>query len=430
MTKAFDQIARVPARTVLASIVAVWLCYFVLATARGWLVGLELHGALLSRRALVMLASVGVTAALWPLLRLLDERRVWQQSLAVMVVALPAALLLAQINQWAFADIENQVVEKIGEREGLRIRRDEAGNLLVDPLSQPEALPPDAELPPPIPNPTPAIPTIAEQEQDAALTIDRATGDDTRWLQLTDVALGRYFLLLAWAALYFAMVKAEQARGAERREGEYRRAAKAAELQSLRYQVNPHFLFNTLNSLSALVMTGRAQAAETMIQTLSTFYRRSLAEDPAGDVPLAQEIEQQKLYLELEAVRFPDRLQFDCRIAEELGAVLVPGMILQPLVENAVRYGVAASKRPVTVAITARADYGYLVLTVEDDGPGPGGARGHDAAHGFGIGLANIRDRLAGRYGDAASIVSGPRAGEGWRAVIRLPLRSDVHGAG
>ncbi len=258
MTKAFDQIARVPARTVLASIVAVWLCYFVLATARGWLVGLELHGALLSRRALVMLASVGVTAALWPLLRLLDARRVWQQSLAVMVVALPAALLLAQINQWAFADIENQVVEKIGEREGLRIRRDEAGNLLVDPLSQPEAaaLPADADLPPPIPNPTPAIPTIAEQEQDAALTIDRATRDDTRWLQLTDVALGRYFLLLAWAALYFAMVKAEQARGAERREGEYRRAAKAAELQSLRYQVNPHFLFNTLNSLSALVMTG------------------------------------------------------------------------------------------------------------------------------------------------------------------------------
>jgi len=432
MTKSFDQIARVPARTVLASIVAVWLCYFVLATARGWLVGLELHGALLSRRALVMLASVGVTAALWPLLRLLDARRVWQQSLAVMMVALPAALLLAQINQWAFADIENQVVEKIGEREGLRIRRDEAGNLLVDPLSQPEAAVrlPEAELPPPIPDPTPAIPTIAEQEQNAALTIDRATGDDTRWLQLTDVALGRYFLLLAWAALYFAMVKAEQARGAERREGEYRRAAKAAELQSLRYQVNPHFLFNTLNSLSALVMTGRAQAAETMIQTLSTFYRRSLAEDPTGDVPLAQEIEQQKLYLELEAVRFPDRLQFDCTISEELCEVLVPGMILQPLVENAVRYGVAASKRPVTVAIMARADSGYLLLTVEDDGPESSGTRASVAAHGFGIGLANIRDRLAARFGDAASIVSSPRAGRGWRAVIRLPLRGDTFGAG
>ncbi len=425
MIKHLDHIARLSARTVLASIVAVWLCYFVLATARGWLVGLELHGALLSRRALVMLASVGVTAALWPLLRLLDTRRVWQQSLAVMVVALPAALLLAQINQWAFADIENQVVEKIGEREGLRIRRDEAGNLLVDPLSQPAALPPlpDPELPPTIPNPTPAIPTIAGQEQDAALTIDRATGDDTRWLQLTDVALGRYFLLLAWAALYFAMVKAEQARGAERREGEYRRAAKAAELQSLRYQVNPHFLFNTLNSLSALVMTGRAQAAETMIQTLSTFYRRSLAEDPTGDVPLAQELEQQQLYLELETVRFPDRLKFEFAIAAGVTTVLVPGMILQPLVENAVRYGVAATKRPVTVTITARAESGCLVLSVEDDGPEPDGILDGGTEPGFGIGLANVRDRLAARFGVAATVTSGPREGQGWLAVIRLPLR-------
>jgi len=412
--------ARVPARTVLASIIAVWLCYFVLATARGWLVGLELHAALLSRRVMVMAASIAVTAALWPLLRLLDSRRVWQQSVAVMVIALPAALLLAQINQWAFADIENQVVEKIGEREGLRIRRDEAGNLLVDPLSQASegSAIPEEMLPPPVPAPTPAIPTIAEQEQDAALTIDRATRDDTRWLQLTDVALGRYFLLLAWGALYFALVNAVQARTAERREGEYRRVAKAAELQSLRYQVNPHFLFNTLNSLSALVMTGKQQAAETMIQTLSTFYRRSLAEDPAGDVPLAQEIEQQRLYLELEAVRFPERLVPQISIPENLAEVPVPGMILQPLVENSVRYGVASTRERVTVGITAHAEHGRLVLTVTDDGPG----RRDGSASGFGIGLANVRDRLAARFGDAAAIVSGPRTEGGWQTVVHLPM--------
>ena len=417
--------ARLPARAVLASILAVWLCYFVLATARGWLVGLELHQALLARRGLVMLGSVAVTAALWPLLRLLDARPVWQQSLSVTVIALPAALLLAQINQWAFSDIEEQVQTKIGEREGIRIRRDEAGNLLVDPLSDPteQAPPPEAELPPPVPLPTPAMPTIAEQEQEAALTIDRDTSEDTRWLQLTDVALGRYFLLLAWAALYFALVKAEQARAAERREGEYRRAAKAAELQSLRYQVNPHFLFNTLNSLSALVITGKPKAAETMIQTLSNYYRRSLAEDPAGEVTLGQEIEQQRLYLELESVRFPERLITSFDIPLELGEVPVPGMILQPLVENAVRYAVAPTSRAVTVSIAARAEHGQLVLTVSNDGP----RANKDAAGGFGIGLANVRDRLAARFGDAANFVSGPAADGGWISEIRQPLGS-AHG--
>ena len=412
--------ARVSARAVLASIAAVWLCYFVLATARGWLFGLAVHDALLWRRALVILISIGVTAALWPLLRLLDGRRVWQQSIAVMLIALPAALLLAQINQWAFADLESQVTEKIGEREGLSIRRDEAGNLLVDVLdpAAEEPSPVTDETPPTVAQPQPRVPTIAQQEQDSALTIDSSTRDDTRWLQLTDVALGRYFLLLAWGALYFAMVKAEQARTAERREGEYRRAAKAAELQSLRYQVNPHFLFNTLNSLSALVITGKPKAAETMIQTLSNYYRRSLAEDPSGEVSLEQEIEQQRLYLDLEAVRFPERLVTHYDLPKELAEVPVPGMILQPLVENSVRYAVAPTSRAVTVIIAARAEAGKLVLTVSNDGPGAA----KDAAGGFGIGLANVRDRLATRFGDAAGITSGPDAQGGWCSVIRLPL--------
>jgi two-component system, LytTR family, sensor kinase len=421
--------ARVPARIVLASIVGVWLCYLVLATLRGWIVGLELHGPLLARRALVTLASMGVTGLLWPMLRLLDPRPVWQQSAAVLLVALPASLLLAQVNQWAFADIEAQVVATIGEREGLRIRRDEAGNLLVDPLSQP-APPPVAseadDLPPPVPSPTPAVPTIAQQElAGTGLTIDYATERKTRWRQLTDVALGRYFLLLAWAALYFALANAEQARGAERREGEYRRAAKAAELRSLRYQVNPHFLFNTLNSLSALVLTGKAQAAETMIQTLSTFYRRSLAGDPTGELALAEEIEQQQLYLAIESMRFPKRLVARFDIPAELAGAQVPGMILQPLVENSVKYAVAVTVQPVTVTISARAEYGRLVLTVTDDGPGAkSGDTGLGA--GFGIGLANVRDRLEARFGSDASLSSGLADGGGYCTIIRLPLV--IHG--
>lgn len=419
--------ARVPARIVLASIAAVWLAYFVIATLRGWLVGLELHDALLWRRVVVILASMAVTVGLWPLLRLLDPQPIWQKSAAVLLIALPASLLLASINQWVFAAVEEQAAAQIGERDGLRIRSDEAGNLLVDPIDRedPAAKVPDESAPPPVvPLPSPAIPTIAQQEQqsEAAITIDAETREDIRWRQLTDVALGRYFLLLAWAALYFALVNAEQARAAERREGQYRRAAKAAELRSLRYQVNPHFLFNTLNSLSALVMTGRGDAAERMIQTLSSFYRRSLAGDPSADLALEQEVAQQQLYLEIEAVRFPERLRVAIDLPEALADARVPGMILQPLVENSVRYGVTPVTRAVTIRIAARAEGGNLVIEVSDDGPGAGPRTG-DAAGGFGIGLANVRDRLAARYGEeAASVSAGPQPGGGWRTVIRLPF--------
>ena len=225
------------------------------------------------------------------------------------------------------------------------------------------------------------------------------------------MALGRYYLLLAWAALYFSLANAEQARAAERREGEYRRAAKASELRSLRYQVN------TLTSLSALVLTGKAQAAEQMIQTLSTFYRRSLAGDPTSDVALDQEIALQRLYLEIEGVRFPDRLRARFDIPAALGDARMPGMILQPLIENSVKYAVAATTRPVTLTVSARQEYGYLLIEAADDGP-----PAKDPEPGFGIGLANVRDRLAARYGDSAQFASGPVTGGGWRSLIRLPL--------
>ncbi len=403
---------RVPARLVLASIVAVWLCYLVLTTLRGVFVGLELHNELFVRRILVTLASMGVTLLIWPMLRLLDTRPVWKQAIVVLAIALPASLALAGINQRVFADIQEQVQSKIGEREGLRVRSDESGNLLIDPLNRPDAASaPSGEASGDAASPAPA--------REAAVTIRRAAVQAGQWRQLTDLALSRYFILLAWAALYFALAAAAQARAAERREGDYRRAAKAAELRSLRYQVNPHFLFNTLNSLSALVLTGKPDKAETMIQTLSTFYRRSLADEPTADVALAQEIELQKLYLQIEGVRFPERLRTRFDVPDALGDACVPGMLLQPLVENSVKYAVAPTRRTVTIVIAAREEYGRLVLTVSDDGPG---AASRTRDRGTGIGLANVRDRLAARFGDAASVASEAGAGGGWRTVVRLPL--------
>ena len=229
---------RVPFKLVLASIAGVWLAYFALTTLRGWLVGLELFDALLLRRCLVTVASMAVTLALWPLVRLLDPRPFWVKVGAVLLMALPASVLLAAINQAVFADIENKVVATIGEREGLRIRSDESGNLLVDPIDREAAAAASSA-------PLPAATVAAHGEAKPAITINAETRADNRLRQLVDVALGRYYLLLAWAALYFSLANAEQARAAERREGEYRRAAKASELRSLRYQVNPHFLFNT-----------------------------------------------------------------------------------------------------------------------------------------------------------------------------------------
>ena len=408
---------RVPARIVLASIAALWVTYFALATLRGWLVGLELHDALLWRRMLVILASMVVTVGLWPLLRLLDPRTVWVKIVAVLLMALPASLLLASINQWVFAAIEDEVVAKIGEREGLRVRSDEAGNLLVDPLERHD--PVDAGA-----LPTDVVPddaAAAMSADQAAITIAAQTREDNRWRQLTDVALGRYFLLLAWAALYFALANAEQARAAERREGAYRRAAKAAELRSLRYQVNPHFLFNTLNSLSALVLTGKNDSAERMVQMLSRFYRRSLADDPTADVPLAEEVALQKLYLDIEAVRFPLRLVARYEVPDELADCLVPGMILQPLVENSVKHAVATSSGQVTITIAAREEYGRLVVTVSDDGRKGTGSL--PPSPGYGIGLGNVRERLEARFGRAASVASGPLPDNGGYAThLRLPM--------
>jgi hypothetical protein len=408
--------ARVPARLVIGSAAALWLCYYILTTARGFVVGLDFQDELAGRRLLVTFAGFVVTLAIWPLLRQLDGRSLALRIAAVLLLMLPASLLVAAINAAVFADMEEKVVSSIGEKQGVRIRRDEAGNVLVDVPDLP------AEMPGPVevtrPDGTRVLVSPPSRPSPEAVKIDQKIQAEAKWRQLTDIALGRYFLLLAWAGLYFALGYAEHARAAERREGEHRRAAKAAELRSLRYQVNPHFLFNTLNSLSALVLTGKTAAAETMIQTISTFYRRSLAGDPSSDVPLEEEVRLQRLYLEIEGVRFPDRLRIAYESPEALEQSCVPGMILQPLVENSVKYGVAPVSRPVTITLAAREEHGRLVLTVSDDGPGSGL---ENSPNGTGIGLQNVRDRLAARFGSEASVVSGS-TGNGYATIIRIPL--------
>jgi len=387
----------VPVKVVFASMVGVWLCYFLLITLRGAIVGLEFQDELLWRRALVCLIGVGVTALLWLCLRVVEQRSLGIKIAVALIASMPGAIMIAQANRWVFDSIEEKVEQQMGKDRGIALRRDDAGNLLIDlPRTQmnedvEDVLPQSVLIAP--------APTALDQ-----------------WKMTFDLAIGRYFLLLAWAALFLALLAGAQARAAERRGERFRSAAKAAELRSLRYQVNPHFLFNTFNSLSALVMTGKAERAEQMIQTISRFYRHSLADDSTGDVTLEDEIDLQEHYLEIESVRFPERLRVRVDLPTELAGYKVPGMILQPLVENSVKYGVSASSKPVTISITAREEYGRLVLTVSDDGPGSAGDK-----HGFGIGLANVRDRIEARFGNAATIVSGATL-TGYETELRLPM--------
>jgi hypothetical protein len=404
---------RVALSTVLASIVGLWLCYFVLTTIRAQILDLGFETELLWRRALVSLMGVAVTFAMWLILRLFDHRPLWMKIVAALVVAAPVSVVLAQSNRLAFNDVEPEVLARLGEKQGLHVRRDDSGNIMVDvPLSRLTGAPP-ATPPADDENASP----VADLPE--AITVASQPAEENRVQQITEIALGRYFLMLAWCSLYLALLAGEEARSAERREGAFRRAAKAAELRSLRYQVNPHFLFNTLNSLSALVLTGRTQQAETMIQTISTFYRHSLSDDPTADVPLSEEFDLQRLYLDVEAVRFPERLVTVFDLPAGLADAEVPGMILQPLVENSVKHALAPSAGKVTITLSAREEYDRLVITVADNGKRAAG----DAAPrpGHGIGLANVRDRLAARFGEQASIVSGP-SGAGYATQIRIPL--------
>ncbi|MBA4767933.1 MAG: histidine kinase [Porphyrobacter sp.] len=391
--------ATVSFRTVLFSMVVLWATYFILTTARSLVMDFGLQFELGWRRLVVTGVGVLLTLVLWLMLRLFDNRALWLKISAAIALALPVALAIGQVNYLVFKDISGAMEQAYAQKNNINLRRDESGNLLVEVPVQPDNAGAGTR----------------------SVIIEPAETYSDFWRKLLDVALGRYFLLLAWASTYFALLAGVQARSAQRREEQFRSAAKAAELRSLRYQVNPHFLFNTLNSLSALVMTGKADSAERMIQTISRFYRHSLATEPTADVSLRDEFDLQKLYLDIEAVRFPTRLVTKFDLPLDLEECRVPGMILQPLVENSVKYAVSPVSRPVTITVAAREEFDRLVITVGDDGPGvPQGT-----THGFGIGLANVRDRLEARFGPDIGFASAPVPG-GYCTEIRIPLSRPV----
>lgn len=208
-------------------------------------------------------------------------------------------------------------------------------------------------------------------------------------------------------------------RDSERRLAEARNATQQAQLAALRFQLNPHFLFNTLNAISSLIVTRRNDEAERMTMKLSEFLRLSLEADPDAEVTLDEELANTQSYLEIEGVRFPDRLCTEFECPAELLNAYVPSFLLQPLVENSVKHAVAPSRTPVTIMVQVSADQDQLIVIVEDRGrQGFGGGQ----SGGTGLGLANVRQRLAAFYGSRGT-VEARASGYGFMVRLALPLR-------
>jgi hypothetical protein len=284
------------------------------------------------------------------------------------------------------------------------------GVKLVNPLAQPK---PAFETLQPIPGPPgkvryKVIRTPAEPSTAAEL------------FEIKSVVRGGFFWLTIfslWGAACLALLRDREARQRERRMTQLQAEAHDAQVRALRYQVNPHFLYNTLSSISTLILEGRSAVAERMTMCLSAFFRTSLAQDPFQDVRLADELELQRLYLEIEQMRFSDGLEVRYDIAKGLEDALVPSLILQPLVENSIKHGLQEAGKLTVLTISARAISGRLVLEVADNGRGPG------SEHGTGVGLGNVHRRLATRFGAGCRFEAGERERGGFQVRLELPLQ-------
>lgn len=215
---------------------------------------------------------------------------------------------------------------------------------------------------------------------------------------------------------YHALGYYREARQRELRAWQLERNLAEARLEALRNQLHPHFLFNTLHMISAL-MSQDVPAARRMIARLSDLLRQSLDSNGAQEIALAEELEFLDGYLEIQRTRFHDRLTITQRIPTELHQLLVPRLILQPIVENAIRHGTAKQTTPGEITIAAKQQNAQLILTVDDNGPGIAEGNQHE-----GIGLGNTRERLRQLYGPEATLTLANRPQGGARATIAIPV--------
>jgi hypothetical protein len=353
------------------SIVGFWLLYMGLITLRALVLMMPDFWDAMARRSIAATFGAGITFLVYLAMRRTAASSLRTKAIAAGLLCLPAALAFTSVNYTLFYLLKPLDPEK------------------MDPIWR----------------------GMSELEM--------------AFRSIVETALSWYFLFAAWAALYVALSYATQLRASDRRAAMLERQAQDAQLRALRYQINPHFLFNTLNSLSSLVLTQRTDTAERMIMNLSTFFRTTLSADPTADVSLEEEIKLQRLYLDIEQIRFPDRLRVETDVPDALMGARVPVLLLQPVVENAVKYGVARSRSAVTIRISALEEAGRLHIKVKDDGEVPAEPPGDEDASGSsstGVGMRNVCDRLVARYGVQAGCFHGPDPEGGYTVHIVLPI--------
>ena len=345
-------------RSVLALTLAVWAMHFAMRTMLTFMPSDQVETGVITARTIASSLGIGLCLVIHLLLRRVPRDRPWRLLGLSMALSVPAALLLMWAGEYVFGYFTNYYT-----------------------------MYPD------------------------------------RWM--SDMELGETYKayqwnFFAWCALYAAACNIFEVRRRDQQLADAHSAAQQAHLLALRLQINPHFLFNTLNTVAGLIVLGRTAESERMVLSLSRFLRYTLASAPTQLTTLADEIGMLRQYLEIEGARFSDRLKVTWAVDEDCTQALVPSLILLPLVENALKYGLGESEKPGEIVVGAQRDGGRMTLWVEDDG---GTAHGTHA--GLGIGLSNVRQRLDALYGEQAQLDSGA-TGHGWRSAISLPWQEHV----
>jgi two-component sensor histidine kinase len=238
-----------------------------------------------------------------------------------------------------------------------------------------------------------------------------------------DTFFGSALVMLAWSVLYFSIKYYRVFQEIQASALKSAAMAHEAQLKMLRYQLNPHFLFNTLNAISTLILEEQIDLANRMVTKMSSFLRYSLDNDPMQKITLDQELQALKLYLDIEKVRFEDRLNLELDIDDQARTALIPSLLLQPLVENAIKYGIAQMDEAGHLRIAARVFAGDLLIELSDDGPGANLVDGQ-LPGGKGVGLRNTRERLRELYGEQHSFRLQDTEPHGLTVNIRIPYEA------
>lgn len=350
-------------RSALASIAGFWAIWLVLVTSRAAAMGWPDQMGMLSRRLCLALVGIALAWLIHRLITWIGQRRLLQRSAIAFLLCVPATTVFAVLNTFVFY----------------------------------------RWFP---------VPSVA--------------GDLARWdpqaVIITAIADGLvtwYFFFAAWAAFYLALGHVGEVRAAERATARAEAHGQEARLAMLRLQVDPHFLFNAMNALSSLVAHAQIKPAGAMIRDLSAFFRAGLVIDPAADITLGEEIELQRLYLGIERARFGDRLDVTFDVPDPLSSFRLPALLIQPLVENAIKHGLGAIAAPVRIAITAERTANFLHIRVSNQTDASAPLPAPDLVS-TGVGLANVRARIETRFGANARLDAHPIGG-GWSSEIILP---------